>query len=323
MRRARFVALSAASLAATAPLAARADEHLVVTWGTTDVSTAPVWIAYEAGYFRKHGLDVDFEYQASAIQIPSLLSGQAQFAQVGGSNVVSADASGGDIIVLGTLSPVFTYLFMVSPSIKNAAQLKGKIVGVSKFGDASDVGARIALQKLGLDPKDVAFVQVGSSTNRAAALMSGAVQGGVMLPPMNLALEAHGLHTLIDLAKLHLPAANITIATRRSWVESHRPVAQAYMDAVVEGLERMRHDKPYAISVLKRYYKSDDDRAMAYGYDYYLKEVMTSFPYPSPSQFAPSIAELAQTNASVAKVDLGKIVDGSYLQAAVKRVGLR
>jgi NitT/TauT family transport system substrate-binding protein len=291
---------------------------IVVSWGTLDVANLPIWIAYKAGYFKEHGLDVDLQYQASTIQIASLLSGGVQIAQVGGTNVVSADASGADLIVMGTLSPIFPHLFMVSADIKTPAQLRGKIVGVSKFGDAGDVASRIALGKLGVNEKDVSFVQVGSSANRAAALMNGAVQAGVMIPPMNVPLEAHGVHTLVDLARLRIPAANITIAARKAWVSAHRPQMQGYIDALVEGLHRMRTDKPYAVAVMKQYFESDDDKAMAAACDFYTHEILTTLPYPTVAQFARSLDELAKTNEKVKGFDVAKILDDSFMRSAAR-----
>jgi len=186
-RASRLVFAIGLALALTATLA-RADTapatKLVVSWGTVAISNTPVWVAYKAGLFKKHGLDVDLQYVESTLQIPSLISGSVQIAQVGGTNVVSADIGGADLVILATLSPVFPYLFMVPSNIKTPAQLRGKAIGVSKFGDASHVGAMIAMSRAGVDPKDVTFVQVGSSMNRATALINGAISGGVIIPPI-------------------------------------------------------------------------------------------------------------------------------------------
>lgn len=294
---------------------------VVVSWGTLDVANLPVWIAQKAGYFKQRGLDVDLQYQASTIQIASLLSGGVQIAQIGGTNVVSADASGADLIVMGTLSPIFPHLFMVAPEIKTAAQLKGRVVGISRFGDAGDMASRIALGRLGLSDKDVSFVQVGSSTNRAAALMNGAIQAGVVIPPQNTPLEAHGVHTLVDLARLRIPAANITISARAAWVSAHRPAMQAYIDGLVDGLKRMRADKPYAIAVMKQYFESDDGKAMGAAYDFYTHEILTTLPYPRVAQFTSSLDELAKTNEKVKGFDVAKILDDSFLRNASARSG--
>jgi NitT/TauT family transport system substrate-binding protein len=314
------LALTLALCAGGAASAQAPLPKVVVTWGTLALPNLPLWIAYKAGYFKKHGLDVDLQYEVGTIEVASLLAGQSQIAQVGGAEVVSADVSGGDITVLATLGPIFSYVFMVPNSITSAAQLKGKVVGVTKYGDASDIGARVALRRLGLSPSDVTFVQVGSSTNRAAALISGAIQGGVMLAPMNLTLEAQGVHTLFNLLRLRLPASDITVSVRASWLNAHRDLVQRYMDALVDGLIRMRADKAFSVATLKEYYKSDDDRGMEYAYNQYVKEILPGLPYPRSEQFASSMEQLAAGNERVKSFDVSKIIDDSFLKSAAKRV---
>jgi len=329
LRRACALVLALALAAAQAGAVCAADApvgKVVVSYGTLEVADTPLWIAAKAGLFKKRGVDADVVYRASgAVQIASLIAGDAQLAVAAGGDVVNADAAGADLIMLATLSPIIPYLFMVSAEIKTAAQLKGKVVGVSKIGDASDVGARIALARAGLKPGDVQLPQVGSSSNRGMALMAGSIQGGVVIPPMDMILEAHGLHVLIDVARLRIPVANATIAASRTWVNAHRDTVQQCMDAIVEAFVRMQTDRPYSLALIKENYKSDDDAALAHGYDFYLHELVgsTADLYVRPAQFTASIDELAKTNEKVRNVDISKIIDSSFLRTALAHAGQR
>jgi len=315
-----------AALALVLGLLARADaqsnEKLVVTWGTIEATNTPIWVAYKSGLFAKNGLDVDLEFQASSLQIASVLSGNVQIANVGGGEVVSADASGGDLVILAVLGPVFPYLFMVPNDIKTVAQLKGKKVGVSQFGDSSYIGAQLGLRRMGLDTKDVTYIAVGSSTNRAAALMNGAIQGGVVSPPMDLELAAHGLHTLFDLSKLNIPAVNVTITARRSWVNTHREVVQKYVDSIVAGIMREKNDKAFTIDVLRQYYKIDDLRELNECYAFYAR-VTPALPYPRAEQFTQVLQELANTNEKVRGFDVSKILDDSFVRRAAQDLKIK
>lgn len=312
--------------AADVPAAAAPAAKVTVSYGTLEVADTPLWIAAKAGLFKKRGIDADVVYRASgSVQIASLIAGDAQLAVAAGGDVVNADAAGADIIMLATLSPIIPYLFMVPAEIKTTAQLKGKIVGVSKIGDASDIGARIALARAGLKPGDVQILQVGSSSNRAMALMAGSIQGGVVIPPMDTILEAHGLHVLIDVARLRIPVANATIAASRTWVNAHRNAVQQCMDAIVEAFVRMQSDRPYALALIKENFKSDDDRALAHGYDFYTHELVSSTAdlYVRPAQLDASMTELAKTNEKIKDVDVTKIIDSSFLRNAIARAGRR
>lgn len=325
MRRAEFAAAGAAALAlATAPARAQtAPAKLAVAWGSPVVSYLPLWVAYEAGIFKRHALDVDLRYLASAIQIPALLAGEIQIAQVGGGEVVSADAGGADLVVLGVFSPIIPYKLMVPADIKSAAQLKGKKVGVSRFGDASDTGARIALRRGGIDPADMQFLQVGSNATRTAALLGGSIQATVAMAPTDVDLEARGMHAFYDLIPLRIPAPDVGITVRRTFVKDHPDLVQSYIDGIVEGWLRMRADRAFSVGVLKSYFKSDDDRAMGHGYDVYVKQVLPQLPYPRVEQFRDTLEELAKTNPSVASVDPATMLDDSFLRKSAARYHVR
>jgi ABC-type nitrate/sulfonate/bicarbonate transport system substrate-binding protein len=253
--------------------------------------------------------------------VAALLSGQIQFAHAGGSEALSATANGADLVVVAMLAPVYPYVFEVTPDIKSVNDLIGKTIGVATIGGSADVATRVVLRQNGLDPtKDVTIVATGSAQNRTAALMSGAIQGGMAGgPPDTLALEANGLHPLFDLAALKLPAANTSVIAQRSWVNGHRDVVQRYVDGLVEATTYLRGDKPGTVAVLKKYYKSDDDSAMGATYDFHVGEVLAALPLPKPEQFSDAIDQLSQSNPRVNDVDLGKLLDPTFVQDAADR----
>ncbi len=126
---------------------------LSVSYSNVIASNLPEWVAREAGIFQKNGLDVDLQLiEGGSRGVAALLSGQTQIAQLGGSEVLSAAAEGGDLVVLGTLVPVYPYLFYVPSSVNDIKDLKGKTVGVVTVGGSYDIATRVALRKLGLIP---------------------------------------------------------------------------------------------------------------------------------------------------------------------------
>ncbi len=279
-----------------------------------------LWIAKDAGYLEKRGLDVDLLLIESSKGIPALLSGQTQIAVIGGSAVLAAAVGGADLVVVGVLAPVYPYQFMVPASIKAADDLKGKKVGVSSLASSSDTATRVVLRKLGLEPdKDVTVVAVGSTPNRIAAMVSGAIQGSVNQPPDSLIMESKGFHVLFDLAKLKLPSAQTTIVVKRSYAIEHRDVVQKFVDAIVQSIARDRQDKAFAVGTLKKWLKSDDDKTMNTTYDVYVNNILPSVPYPEADQFADALAVLAQRNEKAKGFDVSKILDASFVQSAESR----
>jgi NitT/TauT family transport system substrate-binding protein len=279
------------------------------------------WVALDAGVFARHDLTVNGQLiSGGATTTASLLSGQIQVAHAGGSETLSAVANGADLVIVATLAGVYPYLFEVVPEITSVQDLVGKKVGVSNIGGSADIATRVVLRQQGLDPdKDVTIVATGSSQNRTAAMLSGAIQAGMAAPPENLAVEAVGLHPLFDLASLHLPSANTAVVMQRAYVDANHDLVQRYVDALVEASVQVKNDKPGTVAVFKSYFKSDDDHAMGLAYDFFANEVVQPLPFPRPEQFKDSIETLSGSNPKIREVDLGRLLDASFVQSAADR----
>ena len=303
---------------ASTPAAGRTK--LTVSYSNVIADSMPLWTAKEAGYFSQNGLDVDLQYIASSNAFAALLAGQVQANAGGGSEVVSGVANGADVVVVANLVPVYPYFMEAQPSIKSPEDLKGKNVAITNPGATFDIATRVVLQRNGIDPdKDVTFIKTGSVQNVESALLSGQVEAGLAQVPDTLAVEAGGLHPLFDLASLNLPAAGTVVAVQRSFVSGQREVVQKLVDSIVQAAARNKQDKAFAIQVLKKYLKNDDDTAMGATYDYFTQKVTPVLPYPRPEQFADSVKVLSEQNPRVKDVDVGKLLDPSFVQSAADR----
>ncbi|HLQ35483.1 MAG TPA: ABC transporter substrate-binding protein [Chloroflexota bacterium] len=312
---------AAASAKPAASAAASGLTKINVSYSNIVSLELPVWSALEGGIFSKNGLDVNLRLLESSQGLPAMIAGEIQISDIAGGQVVDGAAAGVDVVDVLESSPVYPYVFLTAPDIKDAAGLKGKKVGVSSIGSASDVATRVLLKQIGLTPdKDVTVIAVGSATARTAALLNGAIQGGVQLPPDQLQLQAKGFNQLYDMADLkNLPNSNTTEMTRRSYINSNREAVQKYVDSLVQSIARVKKDKPFAVSVLKKYFKSEDDNAMSVAYDYAVSKVIPSQPIPKPEQLKDAQDVIAQKNEKAKGVDLSKLVDPSFVQSAVER----
>ncbi|SRR6266487_5853700 len=278
------------------------------------------WAAADGGIFEKHNLDVTLQSIASANGVAALLSGQVQIAQLGGSEVLSAAANGGDLVIIGNLIPVFPYVFMTAPSVTSIADLKGKKVGISKVGGSADIATRVALTKNGLDPtKDVTVLETGSAANRVAALKSGAIQGGVSQPPESTTLETQGFHVVYDMARQKLPAANTVVATTGTYLKAHKQLVQEYTDALVESIARLKKDRKFAQQVLTHWEKITDQPLLDSTYAFYTQEVFVTYPTPRVEQYQAAVDALKKTNAKLATYDVSKALDPAFVNSAQSR----
>lgn len=294
---------------------------LVVSYSNIIGDELPLWSTKEGGFFEQNALDIgELQSIASTQGVPALISNQVQVAQLGGSEAMSANAEGAELVVVAQLAGVYPFVLEVSASIKTIADLKGKKVGVSSVGSSSDIATRAALKKMGLDPeKDVTIVPVGSAAQRTAAMLSGAIDAGVSQPPDSLAVEAKGFHVLYDLASQKLPSANTSVVVTRSFLTANRAVVQRYVDSLVQGIKKMKADRRFGIDVLKKYFKSTDDVAMAATYDFYAQLVTATQPFPRPEMFADAQTILGAKSDKVKAYDVTKMLDTSFVQSAVDR----
>jgi ABC-type nitrate/sulfonate/bicarbonate transport system substrate-binding protein len=317
---AKPAASGAASTKPAASGSAAAGGKLVTSYSEIYEGQTPVWVTQDAGIFKQNGLDVEQNYIASSNVIAALVSGQVAVAQGGGSEALSAAAGGADLVVIGNIVPVYPYVLEVAKDIKSVDDLKGKKIGVSSFGSASDIATRVALKKVGLDPdKDVSIIPVGSSQNRSAALASGAIQAGMDQPPSSYDLEKQGLHALFDMASLKLPTVNNGIVVQRAWLNSHKDVAQKYVDSIVQGIARTKKDQTFAADTLAKYMKLDDKAAAAKAVAYADQNLFPSSPDIKPDGFTDSVAVLSAKNPNVKNFDVNKIIDDSLVQSAVQK----
>jgi NitT/TauT family transport system substrate-binding protein len=293
---------------------------VVVSYSNITPDQWAVWIAQDLGIWTRHGLDVDLRLIESSTGVPALIAGETQAAAVGGSELLNAAAEGADLAIVAGLTKTFSFRFMAPESIRTAEDLRGKRVGVSRFGSSSDIATRLALQRLGLVPnRDVEIIQVGSLSARLQALESGAIQGGVAQPPDTARLAKLGNHVVFDVSDLDLPAATSVIGVRRGDLVDRRPALQAIVDGLVEAVAVLRSDREASKEVLARWLKQDDQDALDEAWTFYVQKIVPPVPRVEPRQFEEAQAIMVAENPRVASFDLTRLLDNSLVDDAAAR----
>jgi len=312
---------SGSAAVAAKPSASAQLTKITASYSNLSGSNLTLFVTKEGGYFEKNGLDVDMQFiSGGAKNMAALVANQIQIGHVGGSELVSATVEGADLISIATLTPVFPYKFEAAPSIKAIPDLKGKPIGISSIGGAVDIATRLLFKKHGLDlDKDATPVPDNGSEFRMQALLGGATMAAMADPPGLLQLENNGFHSIANLAQERIPTSNAGVTASRPWVAGHREVVQRYIDSLVQGTARTKKDKVFAVNVLKKYFKSDDDKAMEATYDFFALEVSPAIPQITPEQFTDAIDILAARNPKVKGWDVNKAIDQSFVKSAAER----
>jgi NitT/TauT family transport system substrate-binding protein len=278
MKHARFLFLFMIMLQFSFSAPVFAKERLNVVYASISGLFLGCWVAKDAGYFDREELDVNLVYiQSAGTAIQAMLAGEAPIVLAGGEPVIESGLKGGDAVFIGGISIVPAVHFMAMPEIRSVQDLRGKPVGVTRFGSSTDYAMRQVLRRGGLEPvKDVPVLQIaGGHRGLAIALLNRSILAAPIAPPNSLHAEKGGAKLLVDMTKSGIYFPYSTIASTRGFLKKSRPVALAFMKAYSDGVQRMNGDKTFSISVIKKYMRETDpeilDMVYKYGVDYIAK----------------------------------------------------
>ena len=279
-------------------------------------SMAVPWLARDAGIFKKHGLEVEVIATPSGVEgMSALIAGEITFLQIAGATTVSAAVGGADVVVIGTTIGTLVQNLMVRPEIEKSEQLRGKSIGITRFGTTIDTGARIALRHFGLVPeKDVSIIQIGGMESIVPAMAGGRVQGGILSYPAIGQAKKLGFRELLDIASLNMPYASTGIATRGEVIRKEPELVRKYMTAQVEAIARMKRDRPFTIGVMSKFLRTNDNEQLAEAYDIYANKYLLKVPLPTVEAIRPVLEELELRNPKAKGQDPKRFFDDRFVR---------
>ena len=261
------------------PFPAHSQTHSTTYVGLVSItpSNAPVLAASDGGYFKKYGIDVKpLVMSGSSTAIAALLSGDVGFITIAGSGLINAYLGGRDAVMIAGLINFAPYDLIVSKEIRRIEELKGKKLGIARFGGSADFLARWGLEKNGLKPgKDVTILQTGGNAERMAAVSQGAIQATLLEQAFAYQAKKAGFRSLMDYSTVGLDYQHSGIGTTLSFVEKNRDLAIRFLKALIEGNHRFKTDRPFGMKVLERHLRVSDVDIIQSAYDYYAPKIPT------------------------------------------------
>jgi NitT/TauT family transport system substrate-binding protein len=211
---------------------------------------APIYLGDDAGIFRKQGLNVELVFiPGGSLSLQALIGKSLDLLLTGGPPVLNAYLQGAKIKIIGGVVNLLPYTFVVTTGIRTAEQVKGKKIGISRFGSNTDYVVRMALNQFALAPNDVQIIQVGGSQARLVALKSGTIQGTVLSPEETLVAQKMGFTVLLDFIEKGIEFPHVTVVAREDYLESQAQTARAFMRAY---LEAVRYYKTHRAEAVKK-----------------------------------------------------------------------
>ncbi len=147
---------------------------ITASYAAVSQSYSAIWVAREAGMFQRNGLNVELVFVGSgATNIQALINNDVQIAVTGSAAIVSAAAGGVDLVMVGSMYDGMLFDLIADKSIKTASDLRGKKIGISRFGGSSHYAVVAMVKKMGLDPaRDVIIAQAGTDRMPAGAIVN-------------------------------------------------------------------------------------------------------------------------------------------------------
>jgi NitT/TauT family transport system substrate-binding protein len=273
-----------------------------------------LWLTQEDGYFKKHGLDSNLVYiRGGTTAVQALLAGEIHFGHLSPAPMMTAWAQGADFVWIGTTTHQMVFTLIAEPAIANGAHLKGKKIGITRLGSASDLAVRAALEQFGLSSKDVTMISLGGIPEILAGIRAGAINAGILSPPTSTAARDLGFRALLHIPDLGREFTFSGIAARRSFVQSQPEIARAYMAALTDGAKVYKEDSRAALRVLRKYMRAED-RILESGYKEYDKAI-SSPPYAGLKGLEAVRESLLDSTPQLKNLDLRKFVDDRFVKA--------
>lgn len=309
---------TSASTAASSAAASGPKVKLNVAYSVLNPDPVAFWVAKDYGLFDKNGLDVTLVFiDGGTKTAQALIAKDVQFASTAPSGAVAATAGGADLIMVGGFVNVPNYDFVVQPSIKSGADLKGKKIAVSGLSGSSYTAARIALREIfKLDPdKDVNYITIGTEPEREAALVAKQIDGTVFNPDLSIGAKKNGLVVLDSLWDSNIPYQHTGIVASKAYVAANKDTTDKFFRAIVQGIGYLKDpkNKEDVIKSLSKYLKNDDREILESGYTRMSQKILQCAPYATVEGMKTIVDETK--TAKDAGLTPDKMVDNSFVKA--------
>jgi ABC-type nitrate/sulfonate/bicarbonate transport system substrate-binding protein len=292
---------------------------LRIAYTSLSGNMAPLWVAGENNYFKEHGLTVDQLYTRTVSGIQAVLSGDVQMIYGACAQVMSARRAGADLLLIASTWHYNPYALVSRYRKVDANQLLGKRVAINQLQDAIHVSARLALQKVGVDPDRVIYVPVGSTPDRLVALQTGITEAAMYGGPLEVPNE-RGLNVVVDLFEEKMPYCGGGIGVSGGFLKRNPRTVEAFLRGFLKGNAYYFNGNANTVKAIlaKKIRANVSDKRTDQIYKYVKNSAR--YPFVTRQGVAATIEILAQQDQSWTNLKPELFYDNSAMEA-LKREG--
>lgn len=257
---------------------ARAADTVRLAFSSFSATNAGFLTAIEEKLFERRGIDLIHVYIASsAVVLPAVLTREVDLATLSGETVARAYRGGAkNLTIVGTQLDKFTFSLYTRPEIKTPQDLRGKVLGVSRFGGSLDISLRYGLQQVGLDPKrdNITLVQAGGMPEIMAGLAAGKLDGAMLLSVYAFRGKELGYRELLDLGTMDVSFPQGVTLTTREFLRDKRDLAKRFVAAYLDGLELFLKNPRLGKKALARFTGVKEEKFLDADYAQYAEKYL-------------------------------------------------
>jgi ABC-type nitrate/sulfonate/bicarbonate transport system substrate-binding protein len=244
-----------------------------VSYGGTAGYQLPLWVNKELGFSKKYGVDLEIILiQAGSPNIQALLGGSLQLTQTAASSALLGAVRGAPVVIVATLENKLPLQLIARPEIKDPHQLRGKTIGINRFGGSNDAAVLMAVKAWKMDPKDITMLQTGGTAARMAALMSKKVDATVQSYPEIFQARKLGMNVLADMGDFGFYTNTSNILTR-SYLQHNRAAVKGFIKGQIEAMHYVKTNKEGSLKILRKNLQVSDAEAIEGTYDFFAKRL--------------------------------------------------
>jgi len=285
-------------------------ERINVCYSSIAATSVTTWVPYEAGIYKKYGLDVRIIYVAGAQAITTLVSGDTQIVQGSGAAAAFSRLSGSDVTIIGTTINVIPMSLVTTPDIASPQDLRGKTFGVSRFGSLTDLGLRKAVGEFGLDGnKDIKMIQTGGVPEILLFMQQGVIKGGLISSPTLEKAKELGYKEFMNLSELKFRYPGTALVTTDSFIRSRPQTVNRFLKATLEGIKYAKSNPDFTVRILGKYTRTSDTKLLASAFKSYVLGYIRDVPTVTQPEMEGVVEDLATRNPKAKSVDPRQFYD--------------
>lgn len=240
-------------------------QKLTIGYSTIGPMATGLWMAKEIGAFNKYGIEADLVYISSGPVVTQALLGGNLDAGLGATNaVISAVLSGAPLMSVLSVANKAPMRLFVRPEIERIEDLRGKSVGVTRFGSVTHNLTQLLLRKHGLE-EAVRVRQMGDTMAVGAAFEQGAIAGAVT-SFLRVGSQVPQ-RVLVKFEETGIPYSMDVIVFSRDYYRRYPKTVEGIVRAYIEGVAALHHGKERALKIVAKYMRVRDPRMWQIVYD--------------------------------------------------------